>query len=502
MHLIKQQSLAISVKKIILSLFLMSSLFSITHAQNIVAIDDDFGASSVVDGEQGGVAGNILANDIVNATTPTSSSVTIQLLTNGNLAGAIITPNGDVIIPKGTPGALNPTVTDPYRTFTLTYRICEVGNTSNCDDASITVYVDGDRDSDGTPDSLDKCDGFDDTLDNDGDGIPDACDDDDDNDGLLDTEEGCSPITFNTRRRIYFADGTIDRTAPTDVNLEYSTIEDYTTRIGGDAPPVDRLFLNGFDPIDGQVKMVLNLTTPYKLTVNKVITFRAYLFNNRRDDSGDYDLPIKLTLGTVASTILPIDQVLTVQQTNDLDDGKWIELEYKLQVEGDGNKEIQITSITQEIEVNSAGVYSNFNVSDSEVLGIIPLELVSDIQQENCTRDSDGDGIIDAFDEDDTSNCVIPNAFTPNNDNVNDTFEICAVKNAPDFEIEIYNRWGNKVYEYQNQGRQNPIWWDGFSTGRLTFNSSKPVPVGTYFYIIKFNDGTRSPVNGWVYLSR
>ncbi|QNM85403.1 DUF11 domain-containing protein [Polaribacter pectinis] len=47
-----------------------------------------------------------------------------------------------------------------------------------------------DIDNDGVIDSDDKCDGFDDALDNDSDGVPDGCDLDDDNDGITDVIEG------------------------------------------------------------------------------------------------------------------------------------------------------------------------------------------------------------------------------------------------------------------------------------------------------------------------
>jgi gliding motility-associated-like protein len=130
-------------------------------------------------------------------------------------------------------------------------------------------------------------------------------------------------------------------------------------------------------------------------------------------------------------------------------------------------------------------------------------------------EDDDGDGIltIDEFmldcDEDgipdhlDVTNCdLIPEGFSPDGDGINDTFVIPALANYPNFAIEIYNRYGNQVYDYKNNGRANPIWWDGFSTGRLTLNKSEPVPVGTYYYIIYFNKDGRKPITGWIYLNR
>jgi len=67
---------------------------------------------------------------------------------------------------------------------------------------------------------------------------------------------------------------------------------------------------------------------------------------------------------------------------------------------------------------------------------------------------------------------IIPNIFTPNEDGINDKFEF---KNQEqwNFETQIFNRWGNLVYEDNNSKN-----WDGFYKGNK-------VSSGVYFYIIK-----------------
>lgn len=97
----------------------------------------------------------------------------------------------------------------------------------------------------------------------------------------------------------------------------------------------------------------------------------------------------------------------------------------------------------------------------------------------------------------------IPQAFSPDGDNVNDTFEIPGLGFLyPNFKIEIYTRWGNKVFDYDNNGSTSPQWWDGFSNGNLNFNGSEQVPSGTYYYIIYFNQDNIAPISNWVYLNR
>ena len=116
--------------------------------------------------------------------------------------------------------------------------------------------------------------------------------------------------------------------------------------------------------------------------------------------------------------------------------------------------------------------------------------------------DCDNDGTVDYLDPDP---CMvdIPTLFTPDGDGINDVFEIPGLGNLfPNFTMKVYNRWGNIVFDYNNNGRSQPQWWDGFSNGRMTINSSKMVPTGTYFYVIEFNGNNRKPESGWIYLNR
>jgi gliding motility-associated-like protein len=73
---------------------------------------------------------------------------------------------------------------------------------------------------------------------------------------------------------------------------------------------------------------------------------------------------------------------------------------------------------------------------------------------------------------------LMPNAFTPNNDGVDDfIYPIIIGENARLLSFKIYNRWGQLVYSpdlyYNTQG------WDG------TFNDA-PQPFGTYYFYIQY----------------
>lgn len=71
----------------------------------------------------------------------------------------------------------------------------------------------------------------------------------------------------------------------------------------------------------------------------------------------------------------------------------------------------------------------------------------------------------------------MPNAFTPNGDEKNDVFKGKGfTQNILDFDMVIFNRWGEKVYETQkiNEG------WDGKLPG------GSDAPSGSYTYKVKY----------------
>ena len=47
--------------------------------------------------------------------------------------------------------------------------------------------------------------------------------------------------------------------------------------------------------------------------------------------------------------------------------------------------------------------------------------------------------------------------------------------------LQIFNRWGTLVYTKGNYDNS----WDGTSQHKLTINSGKGLPTGTYFYVLK-----------------
>uniref|UniRef100_UPI002632CB7E DUF7507 domain-containing protein n=1 Tax=uncultured Psychroserpens sp. TaxID=255436 RepID=UPI002632CB7E len=140
--------------------------------------------------------------------------------------------------------------------------------------------------------------------------------------------------------------------------------------------------------------------------------------------------------------------------------------------------QVEVLEIT--VEVLGFGDYLN-TASISEFAG-------GNDQNENNNSDSVGVSPI----------CLtIYNEFSPNGDGVNDFFNIDCIETFPNNRLEIYNRWGNIVYE--TNGYRND--WDGTSNGRAVLSQGDKLPVGTYYYVIDLGDGSEPRV-GWLYLNR
>ncbi|WP_162997025.1 PKD domain-containing protein [Mucilaginibacter kameinonensis] len=73
---------------------------------------------------------------------------------------------------------------------------------------------------------------------------------------------------------------------------------------------------------------------------------------------------------------------------------------------------------------------------------------------------------------------VIPNTFTPNGDGVNDFWNVKYLESYPNNKVDVYNRYGEKVYS--SIGYSVP--WDGKYNGSY-------LPPGTYYYIIDPKNG-------------
>jgi gliding motility-associated-like protein len=95
-------------------------------------------------------------------------------------------------------------------------------------------------------------------------------------------------------------------------------------------------------------------------------------------------------------------------------------------------------------------------------------------------------------------NLYLPNIFTPNDDSINDNFYIFTEARAIVSIFQIFDRWGNLVFEQNNCPTNDPTCgWDG-NYKNIKANEA----LYTYRAVVKFFDGTSIDKKGDVMLLR
>jgi len=85
---------------------------------------------------------------------------------------------------------------------------------------------------------------------------------------------------------------------------------------------------------------------------------------------------------------------------------------------------------------------------------------------------------------------TIPNTFSPNNDGINDNWDIDALITYPDCVLDVFDRYGQSVYH--SIGYSKP--WNGKYNGQY-------LPSGTYYYVLDLKNNTPK-ISGWVLIVR
>ena len=85
----------------------------------------------------------------------------------------------------------------------------------------------------------------------------------------------------------------------------------------------------------------------------------------------------------------------------------------------------------------------------------------------------------------------IPTGFTPNDDNLNETWILEGIEDYPNAEVKIFNRWGGEIFTTKNYSN-NPF--DGKK-------DNSTLPMGTYYYVIKTGEDVPT-LTGYVTIVR
>jgi gliding motility-associated-like protein len=169
-----------------------------------------------------------------------------------------------------------------------------------------------------------------------------------------------------------------------------------------------------------------------------------------------------------------------------------------IQIEGDNGKTIleDETATFEGQVINQTAL--QWESLGGDALSIDPVYTVS--PQVSTTYN------LVAWNEEETCNSSVPvsvivvekvkmsNVFTPNGDGVHDYWTIESIDDYPEARVQIFTRWGQKIYENYSNYADRP--WDGKYNG-------KDSPIGVYYYIVELNSeipALNEPMKGEVHI--
>ncbi|WP_062053368.1 gliding motility-associated C-terminal domain-containing protein [Aquimarina longa] len=445
---------------------------SITVTGVIAAIDD----SVSLDGNSGESSVNIVDdNDTLNGISVTlGTDVTMTVMDNAPSDGVSIDPlTGEVTVLSNTlPGI-----------YTIDYRLCSIATPVVCDDATVNITVTGVISAiDDTVtlnvnlreipvnivDDNDTLNGTNVTL---GVDVTMTVTDNAPNDGVsLDPLTGEVIVLPNTRSGVYTIDYRLCSIA-TPVICDDATVS--ITVIGS----------------------ILNANLALTKTGNYVDTNRNGTLNI--GDQIEYTFTVE-NIGNVPITNITLDDPLPgveiIGDPIDLDTG-----------EKDSTTFSALYTLTEE-DLISGSVSNQATVTGLDPDGNEVVD-VSDNPLDDTNIDTDNDGdfedvtvtILESVEE-----IITYTGITPNGDNINDQFRMLGLRNFPKNILRIFNRWGVAVFEKEGYEREGEELFEGISKGRATINDNEKLPVGTYFYVLEYENaiGVNKSKSGYLYINR
>jgi gliding motility-associated-like protein len=342
------------------------------------------------------------------------------------------------------------------------YTVCDMMGV--CSSATIYIYinemdVDLDSDDDGIVDAFEDLnldgdnDPFTDPTDTDGDGIPDYLDIDSDDDGIPDNVE---------------AQTTADYISPTGVDLNDNGLDDAYEN-GGSL---------GIIPVDTDGD---GLPDYVDLDSDNDGVPDAIEGHDHNQDG----IPDVIFIGS--------------DKDNDgLDDG------YEGNSTIDDDKNDEIDDPFGDLPNTDGDDESDYRDTDDDDDRIPTVDEDYNGDGNYANDDTDNNGTPDYLEPNAIeADIEVFNVVTPNGDGIHDVLSIRGLEPYPNNTIRIYNRWGVQVYVTKAYDTQGNV-FDGSSEGRVTIDKQNKLPVGTYFYILDYEDntGAMKSMTGYIYLNR
>lgn len=193
-----------------------------------------------------------------------------------------------------------------------------------------------------------------------------------------------------------------------------------------------------------------------------------------------------------AGNVTTVDQLVTV---NDESAPLVLLANTSVILDANGNATIGFEDLDNG-SVDNCGIASAVLSQSAFDCSQVGMNLITVILTDNSGNQSSASVVVtvvasDACGGDQWAGPSVPDAFTPNGNNYNDTWVIPGLEGYTTKSMEVYNRYGTIVYKADSYAND----WDG-----TLLNTGTPVPDGTYYYILTLNGGKQ--LNGYVYVNR
>ena len=158
------------------------------------------------------------------------------------------------------------------------------------------------------------------------------------------------------------------------------------------------------------------------------------------------------------------------------------------------------TNFKGEYSIKQSDINLGSISNQATVYGTTPQGLIVEDKSDDSNLVNDNPTVLAV------SGCLVTvfNAVEPNGSGLNTKFFIQGLECYSDNRVEIYNRWGVLVFERDHYDNSDDTAFKGISEGRVTVDKSQELPVGTYFYILKYKDSSSNAFekSGYLYLNR
>ncbi|WP_426092963.1 gliding motility-associated C-terminal domain-containing protein [Flavobacterium sp. DSR3-2] len=424
-------------------------------AAEIKALEDT--NSTLINGSIGGDTGiNVYSNDTLNGVALNPSDVVLTSTSKGPLT--VNTDGSVTVLPNTAAG-----------TYTVDYTICEVLNPANCDTATVTITV--------MAAEIKALEDTSSTLIN----------------GSTGGDSGINVYSNDTLNGVALNPSDVVLTStpegPLTVNTDGSVTVLPNTAVG--TYTVDYTICEVLNPANCDAATVT--ITIEIVSLPTVALIKTAIFNDSNNDGfTQVGETIQYNFTIINTGLVPLVDVFLVDAMPAITlTGNPISLSPG---ESDSISFTAIYTITSE-DLKIGNITNQAIVYGTSPTGIIVQDL-SDPEDVN----GDEPTVVEMSM---CSTVQVFNAITPNNDGENDFLFISGLDCYTDNSVEIYNRWG--VLVYSSVGYNNgDIAFKGFSEGRLTINPNEALPIGVYYYFLKYNDknGYGMSKTGYLYLNK